>query len=202
MSIRHPFSVSVSMLCLSLRRFSFSFGNQKARRDFGNRANEHLGWRCQKHPCTKMILRLLGNTRSGRPGNEVRCSRYRYPIPWTSRRTRISTFVSLERISAILALLAVLLRVSIASGEVGYRRPSGSDGSGRSNCPAPWASSNRLIAYRPSQLLVSFDVFESASSLADSSSDRVTLTRGDFLVARLDRFMMWVPHGAAPCGRL
>jgi len=63
------------------------------------------------------------------------------------------------------------------------------------------------ITYRPSQLLVSFDVVASASSLAASSSDRVTLIRGDglrgdVLMARLGRLMTLVPHGAAWCDRL
>ena len=45
---------------------------------------------CQKQPWTKSASLRAGKTRSGEPGRALRCSRYRRPIAWTTRRTFIS----------------------------------------------------------------------------------------------------------------
>ena len=55
------------------------------------------GWRCQKHPWTKITARYLGNTISGEPGKSLACNRKRYPMPCRSERTCFSGLVFVLR---------------------------------------------------------------------------------------------------------
>ena len=49
-----------------------------------------------------MTFLRAGKTRSGDPGRSRRCKRYRYPIPWSIRRTDISGAVSRWRTAAMI----------------------------------------------------------------------------------------------------
>jgi hypothetical protein len=57
---------------------------------------------CQKQPLTLIIFRNRGNTRSGVPGSERTCKRYRYPREWTSRRTASSGVVFFDLTAAMM----------------------------------------------------------------------------------------------------
>ena len=57
--------------------------------------------RCQKHPCTKITRCRRENTMSGVPGRSFRCSRNRYPIRCSVRRTRSSGLVSVLQMRAM-----------------------------------------------------------------------------------------------------
>ena len=87
---------------------------QKFSLDLGHLVySQFVPCRCQKHPCTKMILPRLRNTKSGFPGKLRSCSRYRYPIRWTRLLTVISGFVSFDRTRLIRSLRSAVVRVSI-----------------------------------------------------------------------------------------
>ena len=59
---------------------------------------------CQKQPWTKMIFRLDGKTRSGRPGRSLRCKRKRKPNRCASERTAISSLVLALRMRRMFSL--------------------------------------------------------------------------------------------------
>ena len=94
-SVCHPMASRLARCSASRSTFRLSFASQYPLFDPGSRPSGHPGCWCQKQPCTKIALRRGPNTRSGFPGRSFRCSRYRYPIPWTSFRTASSGFIPL-----------------------------------------------------------------------------------------------------------
>jgi hypothetical protein len=111
----HPRSARRARLRSSLLLFVSSFGTQNSSLDFGSLASGQAGSECmcQKQPCTKRTFLRRAKTRSGTPGRSRRCSRYRYPMPWTSRRTSISGLVSRPRTRPMRALRCSGVRVSM-----------------------------------------------------------------------------------------
>jgi hypothetical protein len=63
------------MLRLSRRLLARNFARQNAALVFGVVAFAQAECRCQKHPWTKMTVRILAKTMSGRPGNARPCNR-------------------------------------------------------------------------------------------------------------------------------
>ena len=102
--VLQPRSVSASSFRLSLRTFPSNFFVQYSTRVFGLEAKRQLGCRCQKHPCTWITARYLGNTMSGQPGRSLRCSLKRNPSPWAIRRTSSSGLVSRPRMRDMISL--------------------------------------------------------------------------------------------------
>lgn len=96
-----PASCSACRTRLSRSVFLANFERQKSTFEAGVVAYRQPGWRCQKHPWTRMTFRRDGNTRSGRPGKSRRWSRKRYPRRWARRRTAISGRVSRPRMPDI-----------------------------------------------------------------------------------------------------
>ena len=80
---------------------------------FGLDAILQEGWRCQKHPCTKITDRYFGKTMSGQPGRSFRWRRKRNPSPWAMRRTASSGFVSRLLIRDIISLRFLRSTVSV-----------------------------------------------------------------------------------------
>lgn len=129
---RHPSATKAATFRSSRRALPSSLLRQNSRRVFGSRFALQPSCRCQKQPCTKTTFRRDRNTRSGRPGKSFACSRYRYPIPCTRRRTSNSGLVSFERI-----LLINSLR---------WRAESWSRPIRRSDCgTTPWLGSTRPL---------------------------------------------------------
>lgn len=58
--------------------------------------------RCQKHPCTKITVLNLGNTRSGFPGSRASWSRYLNPALCRALLITSSGLVSFPRIDAMI----------------------------------------------------------------------------------------------------
>ena len=100
---RHPRSSSSTLFFSSRILFRSNFSLQYSVLVFGNFEITQPCW-CQKQPCTKMIFLRLGKTRSGLPGRDFRCRRYRKPSAWISRRTISSGLVSLPLIRDITQL--------------------------------------------------------------------------------------------------
>ncbi len=67
---------------------------------------------CQKQPLTFMTFFRRANTRSGVPGRERTCRRYRYPREWTKRRTTNSGAVSFDFTAAMIRERSDLVKVS------------------------------------------------------------------------------------------
>lgn len=88
---------------------------QNSELDLGVAANLQPGWRCQKHPCTKIAARYFGSTISGRPGRSFTCSLNRKPLRCKNRRTAISGPVSLPLIAAMFRERAVAEILSITA---------------------------------------------------------------------------------------
>lgn len=103
-TVRHPIARSWSQTRTSRALFASNFLSQKSLRLFGVTASIQPGWRCQKHPWTKMTVRCLANTRSGEPGRFFLCNRYRSPSANAALLTSISGAVFLDRILAIIML--------------------------------------------------------------------------------------------------
>ena len=103
-------SVSLSA---SLATFLRNFFSQYSTFVFGLDACSQEGWRCQKHPCTKMTDQYFGNTMSGLPGRSLRWRRKRNPSPWAMRRTTSSGFVSRLPIRDIISLRFLRSTVSV-----------------------------------------------------------------------------------------
>jgi hypothetical protein len=64
----------------------------------GSDAKAHLEWQCQKQPCTRITHLSCLFAKSGLPGNERTCVRYRNPMEYAAERVRISGVVFSERI--------------------------------------------------------------------------------------------------------
>ena len=100
--------------------FRRSFIRQNRVLDFGNVASLQPGCWCQKQPCTNITFLRDLNTRSGRPGRDAACKRWRYPESWRMWRTNSSGLVFVPRIRLICALrwaeliLSVILSVRLA----------------------------------------------------------------------------------------
>jgi hypothetical protein len=111
----HPNLRNALLLRRSRSRFLVNFASQNTTRLWEALKSSHLLCQCQKQPFTKMIFIRPGKTKSGVPGRLFRCRRKRYPIWWTSDRTRSSGRVSLPLTRAIMALRTSLENLSIKS---------------------------------------------------------------------------------------
>src|SRR6185437_10836305 len=107
-------------------RFRSSFSDQYFTFDVGRFLPPRQQCPCQKHPCTIMILLLLGKTKSGLPGRLLTCNLKRNPSRRTKRRTANSGVVSSPRTLRMHSLLRSGERVSI-HGIVHPGLGSGSD---------------------------------------------------------------------------
>lgn len=108
---RQPSRISAVLFLRSRALFALNFDLQKSGFAPGMRPR----WQecpCQKHPWTNTTALSPGNTKSGRPGRPLECSRYRNPSAHTALRTTNSGLVSLERMSDIRALLSAVVRES------------------------------------------------------------------------------------------
>lgn len=85
-----PSSRSRDSLRRSLATFASNFLAQKFACVFGIEDSRQPSCRCQKHPCTKTTILAFEKTRSGVPGSESTCSRYRSPARWSWRLRRSS----------------------------------------------------------------------------------------------------------------
>jgi hypothetical protein len=102
-----PSLISSAELAASRERLRAIFRRQYLAFVFGSLAPRAQSWPCQKQPCTKIILRKRGKTRSGFPGRSLRCSLKRKPMRCAILRTAISGDVS-----TLFTALMVRLRCS------------------------------------------------------------------------------------------
>lgn len=93
-STRHPALRRAAAVRRSRATFASNLSDQKRIRDFGQYENLQPAWRCQKQPCTNMMVRYIGRTMSGEPGMSFRCTRNRYPSRW-----RVDLTISSGRVS-------------------------------------------------------------------------------------------------------
>jgi len=98
----HSMASNCSETLRSRATLASNFARQNSGRVAGFVAYVHPGCRCQKQPWTKITVRNLGSTRSGRPGRPDTCNRYLNPCACRYRRTRSSGFVSADPIAAII----------------------------------------------------------------------------------------------------
>jgi hypothetical protein len=96
MITRQPAAFSAALTSRSRLMFPSNLRSQNSWRVFGLYASPQ-SCRCQKHPWTRMTVRLDRKTMSGRPGRSRACRRKRYPIPCSSLRTSFSGPVSRPR---------------------------------------------------------------------------------------------------------
>jgi hypothetical protein len=90
----HPKLLSLFIFSSSRLTFFSSFASHHSQRVWGSLDRPHPGWRCQKHPFTKIIFLCRGSTMSGFPGKLLSWRRNRNPIRWMIRRTLFSGEVS------------------------------------------------------------------------------------------------------------
>lgn len=97
---------SSSFLLVSLSRFilSWNFLFQYSVLVFGVVAPRQLLCLCQKHPCTKSAVFLLGKIKSGEPGKSLLWRRNRSPRLWATERTLLSGEVFFDLIARMFSL--------------------------------------------------------------------------------------------------
>ena len=111
--IFHPNFLRANTFLLSLAVFSENFRSQNRPLVLGVVASGHPLCRCQKHPCTKIILLRDGNTISGVPGKSLLCRRNLYPRACRTLRTFSSGVVSELRTRDMISLRFALSKISI-----------------------------------------------------------------------------------------
>jgi hypothetical protein len=119
---RHPETSSWCRTVASRSILRANFAFQNLARVLGLEALLHPGWRCQKHPCTKITERRRGKTRSGLPGRVWLCTLNLYPSECAILRTAISGIVSWARTRDIRKDRRVGVNRSIWQGPLQYRR--------------------------------------------------------------------------------